>query len=63
MAKVTDIYGYQAAPPQPVSAPSSPDKQDGKQPTVKPVGTHAAVSWVGLLIALIALRLVYEFAD
>lgn len=62
MAKVTDIYGYQPQT-QAVSAPSSPDKQDGKQPVAKPAGTHAAVSWVGVLIAIIALRLVYEFAD
>lgn len=47
---------------QEVSQPASPANSSSPQ-TVAPPPVHAAVSWLGIVIALVALRVLYEVSE
>jgi hypothetical protein len=47
---------------QPISQPLSPNRNTSPAGMVT-ANTAVAVSWVGLVIAVIALRVVYEMSD
>jgi hypothetical protein len=61
----TDFYpggGTPAEGLQEVSQPASPANSSSPQ-TVAPPQIHAAVSWLGIVIALVALRVLYEVSE
>lgn len=64
--RLSELYGPSAAV-QPQDAPISPAQNTNPPPATKKasgMGTQAvSISWIGILIALVLLRVVYEVSD
>jgi hypothetical protein len=66
--RFSDLYAGYGSPgmvaEQPASQPASAGQSQAGGKAAPPAHPHAVtISWLGLLLALILLRLVYEFSD
>lgn len=63
MVAWNDLYspGSPADSAQAVSSPASP--ANSSTAGAPPPRTHAALSWLGIVIALVALRVLYEVSE
>jgi hypothetical protein len=62
--RLTDFYAGTANPvPQQVSQGASPDRNTAPAQSMAASGNATAISWIGILIALVLLRIVYEVSD
>ncbi len=60
--KLSDIYSSATTSQEEVSQPVSANRDTAPKP-VGSAGNATVVSWLGLLIALVLLRLVYEVSE
>lgn len=67
--QLTSIYGPSvnqkaaSADTQPQSQPLSPAQVPPQSQAPVPPSIHASISWVGILLALVALRIVWEMSE
>lgn len=66
MARLDQIYANATQPPDPqaVSQPASADRSTSQPPAPAAKAPNAvSVSWIGVLLALVLLRVVYEVSE
>lgn len=63
MLKISDFYGQLPTPEEPTEQRSADMQWVENQPTQKHATSGPHLPWLGMLILLVALRLVYEIAE